>query len=169
MWAVLGRGGDEKNVKSAAAEALRYRSCLDLLTASMRMAPDARDTHRSKSFAPRNPFRTPLSFPSSPREEFSNTAKAPAAFRRLSEDTLFFIFYFEQGTQHQYLAARELKARSWRYHKKFATWFTRHNAPTYTDDSCERGNYVCFDEGWRPRIRSNFTFEYSELEDEFRV
>lgn len=169
VWAVLGRGGDEKNVKSAAAEALRYRSCLDLLTASMRMAPDARDTHRSKSFAPRNPFRTPLSFPSSPREEFSNTAKAPAAFRRLSEDTLFFIFYFEQGTQHQYLAARELKARSWRYHKKFATWFTRHNAPTYTDDSCERGNYVCFDEGWRPRIRSNFTFEYSELEDEFRV
>jgi len=29
-------------------------------------------------------------------------------------DTLFFIFYFQQGTYQQYLAAKELKKASWR-------------------------------------------------------
>jgi hypothetical protein len=34
-----------------------------------------------------------------------------------------------QGTYQQYLAARELKKQSWRYHKKYMTWFQRHEEP----------------------------------------
>lgn len=44
-------------------------------------------------------------------------------FEKLHTDTLFLIFYYQQGTYQQYLAARELKRQSWRYHKKYMTWF----------------------------------------------
>lgn len=44
-------------------------------------------------------------------------------FEKLNTDTLFLIFYYQQGTYQQYLAARELKRQSWRFHKKYMTWF----------------------------------------------
>jgi CCR4-NOT transcription complex subunit 3 len=31
-----------------------------------------------------------------------------------------------QGTLQQYLAAKELKKQHWRFHKKYLTWFQRH-------------------------------------------
>merc|ERR1712196_739642 len=85
--------------------------------------------------------------------------------------TLFFIFYYQQGTYQQYLAARELKKQSWRFHKKYMTWFQRHEEPKVTTDEYEQGTYVYFDfeTGWCQRIKSEFTFEYSYLEDELQV
>ncbi|CAI7833187.1 unnamed protein product [Closterium sp. NIES-53] len=50
-----------------------------------------------------------------------------------------------QGTYQQYLAARELKKQSWRYHKKYNTWFQRHEEPKLTTDDYEQGTYVYFD------------------------
>jgi CCR4-NOT transcription complex subunit 3 len=50
-----------------------------------------------------------------------------------------------QGTYQQYLAARELKKQSWRYHKKYNTWFQRHEEPKITTDEYEQGTYVYFD------------------------
>lgn len=50
-----------------------------------------------------------------------------------------------QGTYQQYLAARELKKHSWRYHKKYNTWFQRHEEPKITTDEYEQGTYVYFD------------------------
>ena len=38
-----------------------------------------------------------------------------ANFRHAEPDTLFFIFYFQQGTYQQYLAAKELKKLAWRH------------------------------------------------------
>ena len=71
----------------------------------------------------------------------------------------------------QYLAARELKRQSWRYHKKYLTWFQRHEEPKVTADEYEQGTYVYFDyeTGWCQRIKSEFTFEYGYLEDELQV
>eukprot|EP00965_Chrysotila_dentata_P133389 4410735-Pleurochrysis_carterae.AAC.1 len=43
-----------------------------------------------------------------------------------------------QGTYQQYLAARELKKQSWRYHKKYLTWFQRHEEPKVTADEYEQ-------------------------------
>src|SRR6185437_12511348 len=80
---------------------------------------------RPKQYIPRNPCRTPAYFPSAPAAVFDD----PAIFEKFSTDTLFFVFYFQQGTPHQYLAARELKKQSWRYHKNFLTWFQRHEDP----------------------------------------
>jgi hypothetical protein len=60
-------------------------------------------------------------------------------------DTLFFIFYFQTGTLQQYLAARALKKQGWRFHKKYLTWFQRHEEPVEAGYQCERGTYVYFD------------------------
>ena len=58
-------------------------------------------------------------------------------------DTLFFIFYYHQACAQmlripphaaqnsnlQYMAARELKQRAWRFHKQYNTWFQRYEEP----------------------------------------
>ncbi|CAF1888227.1 unnamed protein product [Brassica napus] len=60
-------------------------------------------------------------------------------------DTLFFAFYHQQNSYQQYLAAKELKKQSWRYHRKFNTWFQRHKEPKIATDEYEQGAYVYFD------------------------
>lgn len=89
-------------------------------------------------------------------------------FEKYDLDTLFFIFYYQQGSYQQHLAAKELKKLSWRYHTKYLTWFQRHEEPRMTASDFERGAYVYFDHdsGWCQRIKSDFTFEYQFLEDE---
>lgn len=57
--------------------------------------------------------------------------------------TLLYIML--QNTYQQYLAARELKRQSWRYHKQYSTWFQRHEEPVVTTDDYEKGTYVYFD------------------------
>ncbi|CAM9596025.1 unnamed protein product, partial [Ectocarpus sp. 12 AP-2014] len=118
----------------------------------------------SRSYVPRNPYRTPTAFPSQPAAAFEK----PHMFEKLNTDTLFLIFYYQQGSYQQYLAARELKRQSWRYHKKYMTWFQRHEEPKVTTDDYEQGTYVYFDyeTGWCQRIKSDFRFDYSFLEDE---
>mmetsp|Transcript_17287 Transcript_17287/g.34875 ORF Transcript_17287/g.34875 Transcript_17287/m.34875 type:complete len:618 (-) Transcript_17287:150-2003(-) len=144
-----------------------YMKNLQLLEASLRQMPESMDTERPKQYVPGNPYRTPSCFPDLPAPIFDD----PKIFEKFDTDTLFFIFYFQQGTQHQYLAARELKKQSWRYHKKFLTWFQRHNDPKFKNEEYEQGTYVFFDyeSGWCKRIKSDFTFEYCHLEDELRI
>lgn len=50
-----------------------------------------------------------------------------------------------QNTYQQYLAAKELKKQSWRYHRKYNTWFQRHEEPKVANDEFEQGTYVYFD------------------------
>ena len=47
----------------------------------------------------------------------------PALFEKLDSEALFFSFYYQPGSYQQYLAARELKRQSWRYHKQHGAWF----------------------------------------------
>jgi len=94
---------------------------LQLLEASLKMMPDS-ESDRAKAI-------------------FDN----PHIFDNLDMDTLFFIFYFQTGTLQQYLAARALKKQGWRFHKKYLTWFQRHEEPEQTNLNCERGTYVYFD------------------------
>jgi hypothetical protein len=67
----------------------------------------------------------------------------------------------------RYLAAKELKKQSWRYHKKYLTWFQRHEEPKEITNDYEQGTYVYFDyeTGWCQRKKTEFTFEYRYLED----
>jgi CCR4-NOT transcription complex subunit 3 len=138
-------------------------SNLSALNESFAYMPTNADSDRDRQYTPRNPYPTPASFPSTPSPIFDH----PVIFEKLGTDALFFIFYYAQGTYQQYLAARELKKQSWRYHKKYMTWFQRHEEPKVTTDEYEQGTYVYFDyeTGWCQRIKSDFRFEYSFLED----
>lgn len=136
----------------------------DMLEGSFQNVPDAMDSDRPKYYTPRNPFPTPQHYPQQPPPIFDN----PTLFEKFDIDTLFYIFYYQQGTYQQYLAARELRKQSWRFHKKYLTWFQRHEEPKAITDEYEQGTYIYFDfEGsWVQRKKTEFRFEYRYLEDE---
>ena len=154
-----------------------------MLKMSMTHIPPA-DVER-RAYTPRIPYSgyIPPSFPTQPLSIVDN----PALFERLPMDTLFLAFYYQQGSHQQYLAAKQLKKHSWRFHKKYMTWFQRHEEPKTTTNDYEEGTYVYFDYesgksikflflnlifltisflGWCQRIKSEFKFEYAYLEDE---
>ncbi|KAF9990521.1 general negative regulator of transcription subunit 5 [Mortierella antarctica] len=135
-----------------------------MLEASYQFIPESTDTERPKYYAPKNPFATPSYYPQSPPSGLFENA---AMFEKFDIDTLFFVFYYQQGTYQQYLAARELKKQSWRFHKKYLTWFQRHEEPKAITDDYEQGTYIYFDyEGaWCQRKKTDFRFEYKFLED----
>jgi CCR4-NOT transcription complex subunit 3 len=143
-----------------------HRMCLEMLDSSLRTMPPI-ESDRSKAYTPRNPYRTPESFPVAPAKVLDEKS----TFEKLDIDTLFFIFYFQQGTYQQYLAAQQLKKQSWRFHTKYLTWFQRHEDPKLTTDEFEQGTYVYFDYdySWCQRIKTDFTFEYAFLEDELQI
>ncbi|KAE9045599.1 General negative regulator of transcription subunit 3 [Phytophthora rubi] len=142
------------------------KQVLRLIDESFHFIPESRDSEKANRYVPRNLYPTPASFPATPSTLFSS---APL-FEKLDVDTLFFIFYYQQGSYQQYLAARELKRRTWGYHKKYKTWFKRHEEPQVTGEDYEQGTFVYFDyeTGWCQRIKTEFTFEYSYLEDELQ-
>ena len=65
------------------------------------------------------PGGVPSSYPAAKLPAVEN----PALFEKLDTEALFFAFYYQPGSYQQYLAARELKRQSWRYHKQHAAWF----------------------------------------------
>ncbi|OWM78802.1 hypothetical protein CDL15_Pgr002973 [Punica granatum] len=149
---------------------------LQMLEAAYHKLPQPKDSERARSYIPKHPVATPSSYPQVQAPIVNN----PAFWERLGmepygADTLFFAFYYQQNTYQQYLAAKELKKQSWRFHKKYNTWFQRHEEPKVTTDEYEQGTYVYFDfhianddlqHGWCQRIKTEFTFEYNYLEDE---
>lgn len=126
-------------------------------------APGAENDNRP-TYVPRNAGPTHPLFPTQP----APIVESAALYERLPMDSLFLAFYYQQGSYHQYLAAKQLKKHSWRFHKKYMTWFQRHEEPKLTTDEYEEGTYVYFDyeSGWCQRIKSEFKFEYCYLEDE---
>ncbi|KAL8279195.1 hypothetical protein RQP46_008451 [Phenoliferia psychrophenolica] len=132
-----------------------------ILDAGFSNVPQPLDAEKPKYYVPRNPFATPAYYPHEPSGQFAN----PALFSKFDVDTLFYIFYYCQGTYLQYLAASELKKQSWRFHKQYLTWFQRANEPQQITDEYEQGVYLYFDwEGsWCQRRKSDFRFEYERL------
>lgn len=133
-----------------------------MMEAAFLHPPHPSDSERLRLHLPRNPYPTPLYHcqfmpPRMDSLEF---------FMRLSTETLFFIFYYQEGTRAQYLAAKALKRQSWRFHTKYMMWFQRHEEPKTITDEFEQGTYIYFDyEKWGQRKKEGFTFEYRYLED----
>lgn len=124
--------------------------------------PHPSDSERLRPYLPRNPCPTPLYYHQTPLPH-SDTVEF---FQRLSTETLFFIFYYMEGTKAQYLAAKALKKQSWRFHTKYMMWFQRHEEPKIINEEYEQGTYIYFDyEKWGQRKKEGFTFEYKYLED----
>lgn len=146
---------------------------------------DVRVLLRAKYYVPRYPYSTPSFYPQTPHPLLSS----PALFQQIDVETLFYVFYYLPGTYQQcgsfflsfwffiglmagswtrYLAARELKRQSWRFHIKYLTWFQRHSEPQAITEEYEQGVYVYFDwEGsWCQRKKSDFRFEYRYLSED---
>jgi CCR4-NOT transcription complex subunit 3 len=134
----------------------------DLLALSLKGKPQILD---STIITPANPVpfqKRNIQFPTLPMLTQQDI------FGKLDDDTLFFIFYFQQGTYEQYLAAKELKRKNWAFHKKYLTWFQRYEDPKVETKEKEEGSYVYFDfeSGWCKKIKKEFTIEFQQLENE---
>lgn len=117
--------------------------------------PSPSDSERLRPYLQRQPIATPPHFP-----QVSSTFSLPLAsfyllslpskqtqlphsdtidfFQRLATETLFFVFYYMEGTKAQYLAAKALKKQSWRFHTKYMMWFQRHEEPKIINEEFEQ-------------------------------
>nr|KYP63772.1 CCR4-NOT transcription complex subunit 3 [Cajanus cajan] len=147
--AELGTIGDSFSGSSVSTGGVRDQLYnLQMLEAAHFKIPLPKDSERPRTYTPKHPAIVPPSYPQ------------------------------VQNTYQQYLAAKELKKQSWRYHRKYNTWFQRHEEPKVATDEYEQGTYVYFDfhianddmqHGWCQRIKTEFTFEYNYLEDDLLV
>lgn len=115
---------------------------LNMLNASRLTCPTPHDSEKPNHYKPQNPYNyTPAHFPQEP----SNVFDDPRLYSRIDTDSLFYAFYYRQGTYQQYLAAKALKGQSWRFHKQYQTWFQRHEEPKNITEEFEQGCYRFFD------------------------
>ena len=84
-----------------------------------------------------------------------------------SDETLFFIFYSTPRDVLQEVAAQELYARNWRYHKGLHLWLTKepNMEPLQKTPTYERGTYVFFDPASWDKVSKNFVLMYEMLEE----
>ena len=143
---------------------------LTALECSWTTKPSCRDLLRVKHSGPSNiyvhHFEGRSIYPES-------TCSLPGdqLFRNLPLEVLILSAYYREGTYSQYAATRELKHQNWRFHKKLGLWFRRlSNGVKTVNPAFEHGTYSYFDlspETWGVRTRSDFTFEYDYLDEEF--
>ncbi|PHH81068.1 hypothetical protein CDD80_3350 [Ophiocordyceps camponoti-rufipedis] len=140
-------------------------STLRMMTASQSSCPDLADVEVPRSYKPDVPaINISSGFPREPLPIFDD----PRLYSRIDPDTLFYVFYYKQGTAQQYLAAKALKDQSWRFHKQYQTWFQRHEEPKNITEEFEQGTYRFFDyeSTWMNRRKADFKFAYKFLEDD---
>jgi CCR4-NOT transcription complex subunit 3 len=114
-----------------------------LLTASAANCPEPGDSEKPRHYKPQNPYNTPLYYPQEPLAILDDPRLYETG--RIDTDTLFYLFYYRQGSYQQYLAAKALKGQSWRFHKQYQTWFQRHEEPKTITEEFEQGTYRFFD------------------------
>ncbi|KAK4643096.1 General negative regulator of transcription subunit 5 [Podospora bellae-mahoneyi] len=126
--------------------------------------PEAADAEPPRAYVPETKYLAHTHFPQEPLDILDD----PRLYERIEPDTLFYVFYYKQGTYQQYLAARALKDQSWRFHKQYQTWFQRHEEPKSITEEFEQGTYRFFDyeSTWMNRRKADFKFAYKFLEDE---
>ncbi|KAK5133753.1 hypothetical protein LTR08_007403 [Meristemomyces frigidus] len=138
---------------------------MPMLAASRLTAPTPLDAEKPNHYKPQNPYAyTPAHYPQEPLGIFDD----PRLYSRVDTDSLFYAFYYRQGTYQQYLAAKALKSQSWRFHKQYQTWFQRHEEPKNITEEFEQGTYRFFDyeSTWMNRRKADFKFAYKFLEDD---
>ncbi|KAI1196896.1 Not1 N-terminal domain, CCR4-Not complex component-domain-containing protein [Nemania serpens] len=125
---------------------------------------DTSDAEPPKSYRPETRYHSAAGYPQEPLAILDD----PRLYSRIEPDTLFYVFYYKQGTPQQYLAAKALKEQSWRFHKQYQTWFQRHEEPKNITEEFEQGTYRFFDyeSTWMNRRKADFKFAYRYLEDD---
>ncbi|KAJ2817007.1 general negative regulator of transcription subunit 5, partial [Coemansia furcata] len=112
-----------------------------MLDMSLQGMPGLLDQERPKLHGRGAQVNTPSYYPQTALPVIEH----PGMASHLDLDTLFFAFYYQANTYQQYLAAKELNRQSWRFHKKYLTWFQRYEEPSDITDDYEQGTYIYFD------------------------
>lgn len=86
-----------------------------------------------RSYLPRISVNTPSYYPQTPLPGHDSSE----LLGKLSSETLFFMFYYMEGTKAQFLAAQALKKLSWRFHTRYMMWFQRFEEPKVITDEYE--------------------------------
>ncbi|KAK3937398.1 Not1 N-terminal domain, CCR4-Not complex component-domain-containing protein [Diplogelasinospora grovesii] len=135
-----------------------------MLASSDVSKPGTLDSEAPRTYHPDTRYQSHTQFPQEPLPIFDN----PQLYSRIDPDTLFYVFYYKQGSYQQYLAAKALKDQSWRFHKQYQTWFQRHEEPKSITEEFEQGTYRFFDyeSTWMNRRKADFKFAYKFLEDD---
>lgn len=151
--------GDYPVSSTGVLQQLRSQLCiLEAVSDRLKYLPDCNKVRSSlNNFRCDVPHYYKSNFPHGDSFEF---------FQHLSTETLFFIFYYMEGSKAQYWAAKTLKKQSWRFHTRLMLWFQRHEEPRKITEEYEQGTYIYFDyEKWSQRKKDGFVFEYRYLED----
>lgn len=147
--------------------------------AAMKLMPDNNDAawRLSSERVKRRTERRSNAFPRSYPTRAPPGLDSPLLFKRLDADALFFTFYFCPTPKKKLLAAAELRASNWRFHKALGTWFARLEPPKVINEAerYEQGSVIYFDHnmqvneadsstnGWCQRSRSDFTSRYDDF------
>jgi len=135
--------------------------------------PEPVDSERPRQYVPRNIASVHPAFPTA--QPAAALDPSPALFGRLEPDTLFFVFYYQQGTYAQYLAARELRQQGWRYSNKTCTFYKRVGGGGDPEEAApaaggglpdaERGAFLAFEyeSGWVARTKKDLTLLRADL------
>ncbi|VDK33140.1 unnamed protein product [Gongylonema pulchrum] len=111
-----------------------YDAQLRMLDHAIARIPLPIDVERPRSYLPKMPCQTATYYPQAP----PLNADSLEYYLRLSPETLFFAFYYMEGSRAQLLAAKALKKLSWRFHTKYLMWFQRHEEPKQITDDYEQ-------------------------------
>ncbi|TGJ81543.1 hypothetical protein E0Z10_g7221 [Xylaria hypoxylon] len=155
-----------ESIKKRRAVPVNTPSTLRMMAASqlsMNMM-DTSDAEPLRSYKPETRYHSASGYPQEPLAILDD----PRLYSRIEPDTLFYVFYYKQGSYQQYLAAKALKDQSWRFHKQYQTWFQRHEEPKNITEEFEQGTYRFFDyeSTWMNRRKADFKFAYRYLEDD---
>jgi hypothetical protein len=101
---------------------------------------------------------SPISYAKQSQLNFPTTPLlyTEANFSKVDVDTLFFMFYMQQGSYFQHMASIELKQRKWLYNKKYASWFQKIDENSYY--------YFDFENNWEVRRKNDYILDYSSIE-----
>lgn len=129
------------DVMKSRAPQTSQAATLQMLVQSASNPPEAMDAEPATRYHPDIRFHSTSNYPQEPLPLLED----PRLYGRIDSDTLFYVFYYKQGTYQQYLAAKALKDMSWRFHKQYQTWFQRHEEPKSITEEFEQGTYRFFD------------------------
>lgn len=121
---------------------------LNALEMALQRIPQPMDSERPRSYLPKMPCTTVSRerekgkrvFPFQPAfypQQAPSNSDSMEYYLRLSPETLFFTFYYMEGSRAQLIAAKALKKLSWRFHTKYLMWFQRHEEPKQITDDFE--------------------------------
>lgn len=135
---------------------------IQALESGFRRLPHPCDAEKSRMIICKNFVNSPPYYP----RDLLPSMDTEDYYMKLDAQTLFFIFYYFEGTKAQYFAAKALKRMSWRFHTKLMMWFQRHEEPKQITDEYESGSYIYYDFlTMRQRKKEEFVFHYTFLED----